>query len=159
MEHYDSEHERVRHDVDDCNEAKPMMGDCFDKCAKMLLFHEYKFDVAPFSMMLCHGLVRGTNGIVKGRNYTHAWLEFRCGNTGEHMVHDPTNGFHGLRDIYYSVGNVQLCAAYNYHAATNELSESGHTGPWNSYVKDYDPKHNPDLLKHYQQTEDTPDED
>lgn len=159
MEYYDSEHERVRHDVDDCNETKPTMGSCFDDCAQLILYRNFPEGADHKSILLCHGLVTGTGGIVEGRKYTHAWIEYTSYSTGQQMVYDPTTDTTCTRDWYYQCGKVRLLAAYCYDAALREATESGTTGPWNSYIMDYDRKHNSDLIKHYQQQEDTTDAD
>jgi hypothetical protein len=142
------------------NEPHPMMGTCYDDCCKLVLYRNFPEDANHKSILLCHGLVTGNAGIVEGRKYTHAWIEYTSFETGQQMVYDATTDTTNTREWYYQCGKVRLLAAYCYDAAVREATESGTHGPWNSYIQDYDQKHNSDLIKHYQQqTRDTPDAD
>lgn len=103
-------------------------GDCFEANFKALL-------EKPFNngWVLCHGIVTGQGGDVKGIRYTHAWLE--NGN----VVYDYSNGnMLVLSQItYYRIGKIEKVIRYTVREALRMALATGTYGCWDKAFDEY----------------------
>lgn len=97
------------------------MGRCFESAAGILIDFTYKFK----GWWLCHGVVTGTGGKVKGKSYSHAWIE------SETLVFDTEAVMMCDKDLYYKAGNVRDVVRYSEKEAREMLLQHKNYGPWN----------------------------
>jgi len=103
-------------------------GDCFEANYKALL--EKRFGEGWY---LCHGVVTGQGGNVKGICYTHAWLE-----NGD-VVIDYSNGsvLSLPREAYYRYGKIEKVVRYTIRQAMEMALETGTYGCWDKAFDEY----------------------
>jgi len=103
-------------------------GNCFEANYKALL--EKPFDQGWY---LCHGVVTGQAGNVKGIQYAHAWLE-----NGE-AVFDYSNGAIVIlsKAEYYRIGNIANVVRYSVREALKIALETGTYGCWDKLFNKY----------------------
>ena len=80
---------------------------------------------------LCHGVVIGTDGELKGVPYVHGWVEDPGANC-YHFTTDPEPDvvFPGV--FYYAYGGIEKdeVARYTWDEALTHLITHKHYGPW-----------------------------
>lgn len=89
-------------------------------------------------MTVTHGLVLGNFGAVLDHRYTHAWCEFMHPMQGS-SVFDPCVPHNGFmhREFYYDFGKITFVIKYKLQECKNHITQSGHYGPWDKYLKEY----------------------
>jgi hypothetical protein len=106
----------------DINDNNNITGDCF-MSAYRNIFHNRQYK-------LVHGVVtRKSDGI----QHPHAWCEFGG------MVYDNSNGNNICmpKELYYSLGNIELTVRYTYDEAVNNVLNTEMYGWWNPLFKPY----------------------
>ena len=100
---------------------------CFQNAGNAII--EYGRDY-----LLVHGLPTGTVGLVKGRQFAHAWLE----EPESGMVWD-TEAMRVLPvDVYYAIGKIEYVVKYDYNEAKKMMLETGTYGPWDDAINGVD---------------------
>ncbi|MGP8216486.1 MAG: hypothetical protein ACLQQ4_13035 [Bacteroidia bacterium] len=103
-------------------------GNCFEANYKAIL-------KKPFNRgwYLCHGIVTGQGGNVKGVQYVHAWLE------NDETVFDHSNGkvLIMLKADYYRIGNIVNVVRYSVSEALEMALEVGTYGCWDKLFDKY----------------------
>lgn len=99
-------------------------GKCYENSANYLLEHPGR------GLHLCHGIVTGTDGPVKGIQYGHAWIENASGtvvidvSTAKEMKMPAA--------LYYAVGQIEHVVRYNFAEAIEQMDKHEHYGPWDA---------------------------
>lgn len=97
------------------------LGECYMAACKLAM--------AVPELIVCHGIVTGQGGEVRGKRLHHAWCETADGST----VYDPTCGpLPCLRVLYYLIAEIVPAEVKKYTAqeACLRSVQDGHWGPW-----------------------------
>lgn len=108
--------------------TKYKKGHCYRNAFAFLM----RYRKTNSTLVLCHGWVTGTKGVVKGVRYSHAWVEA----PKEKYVVDPSLNVDDpivIWDfIYYKLGNVdtERVLKYSIQEAMETALKRGSYGPW-----------------------------
>lgn len=106
---------------------KYINGDCYIASAKFLLDNHYIF-TENHTPLLCHGVVTGTSGPNKGKQFGHAWIE--AGDVFIDCANDKI--IEGSKELYYAIGNINPDSVnrYSVRRVREMLIKYETYGPW-----------------------------
>lgn len=111
-------------------------GDCYQKNGDFILEKNYQPHPGLKDWKLCHGLVTGGGGEVKGIQFGHCWAEFKG-----FLVYDYSNGNNAVVLIqdYYRAGKIDgdNVIKYTPQELMKMIHKYGTWGPWDEKTKNW----------------------